>query len=313
MPDVDVPDAQPPRPRDRPRCSVLSEAAAEPLAGSAPTDERWLLVEVPGPWGRKAVTGSGLPEAVVASLASYDGRVQLVRRPGADDRTGQGPLVVVADPGEAGFVVRSARLGSLDDLADLPDLAEADLRPHDEPLWLVCTNGRRDLCCAERGRPVALALAGVRPAQVWETSHLGGHRYAATVLHLPSGLLLGRLDPTTAATALAEVEAGRVPRGLVRGRVGSAPAAQVAELAVREREAVWGLDGVRPAGPPVRAAADPDLAEVTVRTPAGTTRVEVRRAPGPPGRASCADDHDKPSTRYEVVSLSAAPGADGTD
>jgi len=299
-----------PVPRDRPRCSVLSEAADEPLAGSAPTDERWLCVEVPGPWGRKAVTGSRLPDAVLAHLGSHDGRVELLRRPGAGDRPTRGPLVVVADPGTDGLTVRSARL---DDVEDLPDLADTDLRPHDEPLWLVCTNGRRDLCCAERGRPVALALAEVRPEQVWETTHLGGHRYAATALHLPTGLLLGRLDPEAGLAALAEIEAGRVPRGLVRGRVGSVPAVQVADLAVREQEDRWGLDEVRVAGLRDQPTYDEAVSVVDVRTPAGSTRVVVRRVPGPPGRASCADDHDKPTTRYEVVALSPVRGPDRVD
>ena len=283
-------------PRARPRCSVLSETAAEPLAGTAATDTRWLFVEVPGAWGRKAVTGSDLPEAVVAALTAYDGRVQLVRRPGpAAARAGV--QVLAADLGDGSGTtaqarVTSARLGRLDDVVDL---APGDLAPHTEPVWLVCTNGRRDLCCAERGRPVASALAALRPEQTWETTHLGGHRYAATALHLPSGLVLGRLEATTVPDVLAEVEAGRVPLALTRGLAGRHPAAQAAELAVRERGGWSGLDEV--------AAEEPVDGTVVCRTPAGRVRATVERRTGPAGLASCADDHPKPTTEHVVVDV----------
>ena len=47
---------------------MLSLAADEALAGTAPTDTAWLLVEHAGPWGRKAVAEARLPEEVRAFL-----------------------------------------------------------------------------------------------------------------------------------------------------------------------------------------------------------------------------------------------------
>ena len=60
-------------------------------------------------------------------------------------------------------------------------------------MWLVCTNGKRDACCARDGVPVARALAALRPDEAWECSHLGGHRFAANVALLPEGLCFGRV------------------------------------------------------------------------------------------------------------------------
>ncbi len=47
-----------------PRCSLAAEAAGDPLEGTAPPGDRWLLVEHPGPWPAQALTV--LPAAAAA-------------------------------------------------------------------------------------------------------------------------------------------------------------------------------------------------------------------------------------------------------
>lgn len=278
------------------RCTAASLADDEPLAGSAPTDTAWLFVEHPGPWGRRAVADARLPDDVRAFLAGLEGvRVQLVRRPGGV--SGPGTRVFTARLGLTG-----ARVGStvLDDVADLVHLdvaalaagADPGLPAYDAPLWLVCTNGRRDRCCAEAGRPVAATLAGHWPEETWETTHLGGHRFAATLLALPSGLALGRLGPADAVRACRDLAAGRVPVDLVRGRAGLDPRAQVAELHLRRELGVPGLGAVR------ATAVDRD--SVTVTTPRGTYTVRVTSAPGARRRQSCADPDSKAVDVYGV-------------
>jgi hypothetical protein len=132
------------------RCSLLSEDEAEPIAGTAPTDTDWLFVEDPRPWPAKA-TGH------LADLVP-GGRAQLIRRHGG--ASGPGIRVFRASldgPARVRTVV-------VDDLHDLRDLTDADYTDcgSNEPLWLVCTNGRRDVCCAERGRPAAAQWADLR-------------------------------------------------------------------------------------------------------------------------------------------------------
>ncbi|PUA79819.1 sucrase ferredoxin [Nocardioides currus] len=247
------------------RCSVASSDDGEPMAGTAPTDAAFLLVEHAGSWGRQAVAESRMPEGVRAHLGSLSGvRVQLIRRHGGGDDDGVRVFHAVADTG--GFAVRTTVLARVEDLLDL-DL-ERDLVEHDGLLWLVCTNGRRDRCCAELGRPITAALADRWPHETWETTHLGGHRFAGTLLALPSGQTLGRLTPDNAVAACAEVSAGGVPLGLSRGRAGRGGAEQVRELHV--------LAGGRP-------------------------DVEVREVVGPPRRQSCGDLPAKPSSTWRVV------------
>jgi hypothetical protein len=100
------------------------------------------------------------------------------------------------------------------------------------PLLLVCTNGRRVVCCALLGRPVAAALAGEHGEAVWECTHIGGHRFAPTAVLLPTGYSYGHLDETAAGRLL--TDGPGVATDGCRGRSTWSAAGQVAELAVRE-------------------------------------------------------------------------------
>ena len=104
--------------------------------------------------------------------------------------------------------------------------------PTEELLFCVCTHGKHDACCAEKGRPVAAALAAAYPEETWEVSHIGGDRFAGNALVLPYGLYLGRLDPESAVAAAADVLGGRLPLEVLRGRSCLPMAAQAAEIAL---------------------------------------------------------------------------------
>lgn len=78
-------------------------------------------------------------------------------------------------------------------------------------LTLVCTNGKRDQCCAIDGRALVEDLADV--SDVWECSHIGGHRFAPVVLHLPDGHVYGRVSAADARL----IAAGQIPPTPLRG------------------------------------------------------------------------------------------------
>lgn len=250
---------------DSPRCSVVSGALEEPLAATAPLARAWLVLEQPGPWGPKALLASRLPAGLGPLLAEASAdtgtTVVLARRPGrhADDhgemRAPPRFWVAHTAPGQV-----SLRSGTLEDPRTLADwdlaaLAAGDLPPVGvpdlRPVLFVCTNGRRDLCCALAGRDLVDDLAD-DPAlrdRVWEVSHLGGHRFAPTVLLLPTGAVYGRLDPESARDVLARADEGVLARTGYRGRTALPRPAQAAEIAVRDVAGVAGLDDLvtRPA------------------------------------------------------------------
>lgn len=286
------------------RCSAASRHDSEPLAGTAPTEAAYLLVEYAGAWGAQAVADSRLPEDVRRELAGLAGvRVMLIRRHGGVSGPGTRIFTVVVTPDDC-----SIETTVLDDPAQLLDLDLAGLAsgrhpgltPHEGNLWLVCTNGRRDLCCAELGRPVTAALAGRWPEETWETTHLGGHRFAATLLALPSALTLGRLDHESAVLALEEVLAGRHPVGFSRGRAGTSGAAQAAQLHVVEQTGFDDLGDVVVTG-------ERD-GVVSLLADGRPWRVGVHTRQGEPRRQSCADLTTKPAKVHEILASGPVEG-----
>ncbi|WP_035797623.1 sucrase ferredoxin [Kitasatospora mediocidica] len=228
-------------------CATLSSELTEPLSATAATATTWLLIEQSGPWGAKALGESHLPEGLGAALdaacAGTGVRPALIRRPGrhADTHTDAGHQVVLAHTAPGNSWLRRAELADLTELLTL-DLAAAGAGEHGGfgsahtggPLALVCTNGRRDRCCALLGRPLAAELAAAGHSEVWEVTHLGGHRFSPTMLVLPYGYAYGRLTEARAKEVLAATAAGHTVPQFSRGRSYWDRPAQAAEQAVRE-------------------------------------------------------------------------------
>jgi len=76
---------------------------------------------------------------------------------------------------------------------------------HPAHVDLVCTNGKRDICCAQLGRPLLEQLEAAG-REVWETTHIGGHRFGPVHLTLPDGRIWGRDGELRGSTRLSRVE-----------------------------------------------------------------------------------------------------------
>ena len=168
--------------------------------------------------------------------------------------------------------------------------------------YLVCTNGARDPCCAIRGPAVAQTLERVLPGQVFECSHLGGHRFAANVLVLPEGLCFGRLDARAALKLAAELEAGRLPVEHLRGRTAFDAERQAAEILIRRELGLTGLGDLSLLG--VSGSEPQTIFELADGRRVG---VRVRAETLQPRRVSCRDDKTEAPTKWsleELVALS---------
>ena len=224
-------------PTDLSRCSTASLYRGDPLAGTAPVATRWLLVEHQGPWAKKPMDTEPLlgpvGAQVEAAAASVGGKVLLVRRPGRRLPGAEEHHWFAVDTVRRTLVRGTWRTpGDLLDAAQALGAALSASHDRAEPMVLVCTHATRDTCCAVRGRPIVTALAEALPEQVWECTHLGGHRFAGTLLSLPDGACFGRLDPDSAVDVVNAHQLGRTDPAHLRGTTRWDPAVQAALVAV---------------------------------------------------------------------------------
>ena len=299
-------------PRSRPdACSVLAEHSTLRSAGTAPVAGFWIALEQTGPWGRDAAVDSHLDprlgRTLERTLAASGGRLALIRAPGAHPDLGtRGRHCLVAYAGRVPWLLA----GDVGDPADLLGIDLGALAAGDRsavltrspwlgqgrPALLVCTNGRRDVCCSVRGRPVALAAASAAPGRVWESSHTGGHRFAPTAVVLPHGRLYARLDAQLAHLALDAADRGRIPQALLgephdRGASRLAPPAQTAEAAIRAAELETRVDALDVS---LSEAAGGGYAVRVRHTDGRQWDVTVGREQGPLMAQSCGTDPVRP-------------------
>jgi len=263
-------------------------------------------VEEPGPWGEGGVPVSRLGTEVTAALravAAVRGvKLLLVRRPDAARRDPEGDrrvFLVDSRRGGSGVLTRSAPV------ADLARLAGGDegWTPHPGRLLLVCTHGRKDWCCAVRGRPVAAALAALEPEQVWECSHLGGDRFAASVLSLPSGVLHGRVDVADAPALVAAAREGRVVVDLLRGRSCDAVLVQAADVLVRRERGLDAVDALRPLSAGPVEGADGTWRVRFAEAGAGELVALLREGRAPAQRLTCGSSGASAARTWALESL----------
>lgn len=224
------------------RCSDLADALAEPMAGTADHRDRWLLVEDRTAWGDHAVRDV-LGEGLEAAAKERKMRLLLVRRRDAAESDGGDRHAFLVDP-TAGRIARRV----VRDHAGLHDLLDTPLGEFgtlvDEPMFLVCTNGRRDACCALRGRVLMAALAAGHASRTWECTHLGGHRFAGNLVCLPHAFLYGRVTGGDGARLADAYLDGRIDAALLRGRSTWPAPAQAADIELRTRLGLAGIDAV---------------------------------------------------------------------
>ncbi|MFA9430541.1 sucrase ferredoxin [Egicoccus sp. AB-alg2] len=290
-------------------CALDSRTRAEPPLGTASRARRWILLEQPGPWGAEALQDSDLPPAVRDRLLDWSralpARVLLLRRPGGQRPLGTERTLYAGTSQGIGGWLESFALEHVQQVLDLDldALREGQtvggLRVLD-PLYLVCTNGKHDPCCAKFGLPVAQALLEQVGERVWECSHVGGDRFAGNVVCLPDGLFYGQLDADTARVVVAAHEGGRITLEHFRGRSAHPFAVQAAEVLVRERLGIQGADALRV----VSVDRQDDRHRVRFRRLAGPdVVVEVRtRRDGTPARLTCAGA-TAVAPRYELLEL----------
>ena len=257
------------------------------MYGTASAGVTWLILELSGPWGHSAflqspaVVDPGLGRAIVRRAEAAKMRIAAIRRHG---RRSDAPrwrwYVAHCEPG--GESLHHGEVDGPDAYLEIAlDGSDGDIV--DGPLVAVCAHGKHDQCCAVRGRAAVAALAAEYPESTWECSHLGGDRFAATMLVLPVGLCYGRVDTADAVDLIRRYHDGRLDDAFLRGRTSLPHAVQAAQHFAREQ---WGDDRIA-AWAPLGVQSDDGMTRVTLQHGDGAAVVTVVERMSEPLLSQC--------------------------
>ncbi|MDQ1611437.1 MAG: hypothetical protein QOG00_1368 [Pyrinomonadaceae bacterium] len=242
-------------------CSDLSRASGERSFGTASVGEVWLLVEYREAWGTHALEDSALPAAVKRHLHNFcqtvpRARLLFVKR----ERVRPEPLsCFIVRCRERAPSIERFELNNYEDLLqfDLAALA-ANGAPSggvklETPLYLVCTHGKRDKCCAKFGYALYKSLRAGEVAsdsddgggRVWQSSHVGGDRFAANLVCFPHGLFYAHVTEDAGRRIVAEYARRRLTLEGYRGRACYSYPVQAAEFFIRTETNLDALDALR--------------------------------------------------------------------
>jgi hypothetical protein len=195
-------------------CAQIARTSAEDVVGTAGVFDTYVLVETPLPWPSGTWESSRVPELIPQHYraAKESGRrirlLALAQDGATTQNSSRRVLLFQRSPGpfsaytRAEFAAPPSEVWSL--VAALLEQPEAtsSFERYAQPNvntrdLLVCTHGSHDACCGSLGYPfykqLRDALADQTQVRIWRCSHFGGHRFAPTMIDLPSGAYWGRL------------------------------------------------------------------------------------------------------------------------
>jgi hypothetical protein len=281
-------------------CAQESRDRGEPLSATASRVDHWLLVEYHGAWQRDALAASHLPEDVKRHLVEQAAslprtKLLFIRR--RSRRAESRFQVYVASSTERDPWLVELELEQPRDLLELALARGRSLGTAvQEPVLLVCTHGKRDRCCAAFGRALYDELrAQPEGDRVWQSTHVGGDRFAGNVVCLPHGLYFGRVGTAEVRPLLQRLRAGEIHLDAYRGRCSYGFPVQAAESELRRAEGILGIDDLRLESTERTAAGW----RVSFRRPsADLYTVDVQREEGEPAYLTCSATTARRPPRY---------------
>lgn len=278
------------------RCSTIARESEEPLYGTAPVAKAWILLEQPGAWGPDALSESSIDPDVGAELTrlskAHDFRILLIRRSAGRAPTSTQSCFLARSAQDETWMERVELAGSVNLLDIDPEVLKSPTPPGlgeaADHLWAVCTHGRRDPCCAEYGRRVIRISTETGDEsfshRLWESSHQGGHRFAANLALFPHGLFYGQVEPHDARTIVESYRDGRLILDGFRGRSAFDQVTQAADYLVRRQDSFVGIDDLVPQG---KIELEEGVFGVTFDSPTGLVNIQIQISEGPMRPESC--------------------------
>jgi hypothetical protein len=224
------------------------------LEGTATRGDIWFLIEYPDRWDAKAFENSKIDLEVKAHIKAVSDqqpfvRTLLIRQPRSRKHNRLQFFIAqtsAQEPRLYGYELKNYR-----DILDIDLMSLASGLPGDPnylrlgPLFLVCTNGRRDKCCSIYGPEVYQAITKKVGENAWQSSHIGGHNQAPITLFFPYGVNYCHTTPSEAMRLVQAYQQNKIVLHHYRGRVCYETHVQAAEHFWREQTGVLELPGMR--------------------------------------------------------------------
>lgn len=269
---------------ERRLCSAVSKKAGDDPAGSGGSFDGYLGIEVPTPWKSQVTESMHLSKELREALerasdaGAFDKFTALMPDP-EYSREGHARVLYLRRPHDGPFAAyeKEEYLVPDDELVPLVEALPEDLSRfagyrEDTSAGvrdvLVCTHGSRDTCCGKFGHPIYNILrfkhAVPGSLRVWRTSHVGGHRFAPTLLELPEGRYWGHLEIGATEDLVERTDPFSRLARFYRGWAGfGSRFEQIAEREILNREG-WKWAGYLKEGRVLDVAEDESRAEVRI-------------------------------------------------
>ncbi|MEM9447510.1 MAG: sucrase ferredoxin [Cyanobacteria bacterium P01_E01_bin.6] len=238
-------------------CSQVSKAANEDPIGTARNVDCWLVMELAQPWTEKMFQedpritplielfkqlfmkhGVQISPVLIVPEADYSQPgytlVMYFERPQGQFAKFEKQEFIVPDTDatQVAIAIMKNIIGQPNELSRFQQYRHDTSHIRD---IMVCTHGNVDAACARFGFPIYKTLKDKYAAQsdgtlrVWRCSHFGGHKFAPTLIDLPTGQYWGHLEPEVLdALVYREGEVNQL-RSHYRGWSGLSKFEQIAE------------------------------------------------------------------------------------
>lgn len=234
-------------------CSALSSEVSEQPFGTASTADAWLLLEYSSAWEARAFQESQLTRAVKAHVkkalqAVPRSRLLFIKR----ERETRGHLsLFTVRSTETDASIARVKLTGYEQLLNvnlagiLAGEQAAGGELWERPLFLVCTHGKRDKCCAKFGYALYKSLRADAGDDVWQSSHVGGDRFAANLICFPHGFFYAHVTADAGRQIVSQYNQQTVSLNNYRGRCCYPSPIQAAEFFLRSESGLSGINDVR--------------------------------------------------------------------
>ncbi|MFT4092659.1 MAG: sucrase ferredoxin [Niabella sp.] len=175
-------------------CSAASRYFKESLAGTAANSKAFILIEYSNPFPEKiidALFDKAWLKNIQLLAKSLKGKVLLIRNRKSNFKDCK---IIFVDCSRSQYFTIQTTVEACTAVDVAAHISSAETSWQTDPFFLICTNGKKDKCCAKFGFPVFKFFESFNAdVNVWESSHVGGDRFAANVVAMPFGIYYGHV------------------------------------------------------------------------------------------------------------------------